>query len=172
MDATLVYEKTGSGRDAIQTGVPQLDFKSRAALIMVDGIDSAKALSEKIVKLRLSEQGLALLESLFQAGLIAPKSGAAIVTVKGPVAAVEVTAQAASFTAVPITLNQELSLAKRAGVRAIDQAMGPNGMQLALALEDAKDTKAFLAVVQRVHAILRDSLGAPVAERFLQKVSG
>lgn len=176
MDAALVYEKTGPGREAIQTGVPRLDFKSRAALIMVDGVNSAMALNEKITKARLSEQGLALLENLLQAGLIAPKGGAAaatpVVTVKATPAPAEVPAQPAPMSDAPIALNQELALAKRAGVKVIEQAMGGNGMFLALELEDAKDTKAFLAAVKRVHGILRESRGAQHAERFLQKVIG
>jgi hypothetical protein len=173
MDAALVFEKTGSGREAIQTGTPQLDFKSRAVLIMVDGVTSALALNDKILKARLSDQGLTLLEHLFHAGLIAPKSGT--VTAKPTVAPipVEAPATAASAPKVPsVTLAQDLIQARRAGVKSIEKVLGAGGERLALALEDARDIKSFVAAAERIANILRQSHGEAVAAQFVANVVG
>jgi len=144
--ASVIYQKSAKGSQAIATRDHALTPKMRSMLILVDG----KRQFEELVKLSsMLGDAQQLLNELLEAGYIEPSTHVA----PAPVAA-------AQPTGLP------LAECQRFAVRRLTDILGPTAEDLCMRIEDTRNAHDFLQAVKKAEAVLRDVKGAELADTF------
>lgn len=154
MDTGMVFVKTAKGHEEIEKRTYHLNFKHRAALIVVDGENAVDALLGKI-----PGEGITLLEELLRDGFIAAARGSA------PGSPAETLPGAIAGTASGF----DLETAIHDAVRSIEASLGPGGESFALAIERCQTRAEFAQQAQQTRDIISNIAGQRKATEFWVK---
>lgn len=166
MNPKTVLQKTDKGREEIAKRTYRLEARKRTLLILVDGQSDAETLAGKAAHLA---SPLEMLESLLAEGFV-KAVGAEEGPVPGPAAPEAARAMpgpAAGGAGAPLPL-EEL---KRLACTLIEKVMGPDGMVLALKIEQATTREEFFAEARKIHKALSSFVGARQAEAFAKALN-
>jgi hypothetical protein len=153
--ASVIYQKSAKGSQAIATRDHALSPKLRSLLILVDGKRSFEDLVKLSGPLGDTDQ---LLAQLHEQGYIEPAAQAA------PAAPVSAPAPLQGSGVVP------LAEAKRYIVRRLTDLLGPTADSFCMKIEAAKNAHDFMVVVKDAEILVRDMKGTQTASNFHQEV--
>lgn len=152
--STTVFRKTELGNAEIATRKLGLRAELRRLLIMVDGRNNVA----RLAAIARPGEAEALLLELLSAGVIEASDGSAV------------TAQPGGNDNGPAPTVEQFKAARQAGVRYLNDTLGPAAESFALKLERAKDPQELRDAVTQVRASLERMSGAADAQRFLDAV--
>ncbi len=154
--STTVFRKTELGNAEIATRKLGLRAELRRLLIMVDGRNNVT----RLAAVARPGEAEALLYELLAAGVIEAGDGSST-----PAAQVS-----GSSDTSPAPTPEQFKAARQAGVRHLNDTLGPAAESFALRLERAKDAQELRDAVTQVRASLERMNGAAEAQRFLDAV--
>jgi hypothetical protein len=155
MDSTTVYAKTAIGQEEVATRVRHIPALMRTMLIMVDGRSSVGQL---LANHPTPEEARGYLESLLEGGFIAAQA-APVPAVPPPVAAVA-----------PATDSYSLDEVKQVVTRLLLDFIGPDAEYIAMRIEKITSRDELAAEVDKLGAMLENSVGRGPATRFRESV--
>lgn len=152
MDKSAIYHKSERGTQALATRDAALSPKHRSMLILINGKRSYAELTQL-------GQGLGdpaqLLAQLAEQAFIEAAAGSD-----------DAPTEPAPVTELAVSLPQ----ARRFAVRRLTDLLGPTAEDLCLRIESARSPQEFQAAIRRADAILRDVVGAQLAQQFTSDV--
>lgn len=146
----VVFQKTDKGREEIAKRTYRLPARVRSMLILVDGRRSAAQLLDQGRHFGDAEQ---FLRDLVEGGFVEPAGGPPH-------------GEASLATVADAVMPALRSFAQRFVV----DALGPDGDEIAVKIEQARDAAELDARLERVRDLLRELRGPRVAERFWREL--
>lgn len=166
MNPRTVLQKTDKGREEIAKRTFKLEARKRTLLIMVDGRTDAEGLGEKAAHLAEAQ---ALLDSLLADGFIEAAGGTEATA--PPASASSAAHRPAPGDAPGQPGSVPLETLKRTACAQIEKLMGPDGMVLALKIENATTREEFFAEARKIHQALSSFVGRRQADMFAQALN-
>ncbi len=159
ISSTTVFRKTELGNTEIATRKLGLRSELRRLLIMVDGRNNVA----RLAAIARPGEAEALLYELLAAGVIEAGDGSSAVVAQS-------SSSSNSSDSGPAPTAEQFKAARQAGVRHLNDTLGPAAESFALRLERAKDAQELRDAVTHVRTSLERMNGAAEAQRFLDAV--